>query len=131
MDFETKLKSYFSKDEQKDIEIDINEILTSIKEEKEKNRVKNNILLIHYSFFQKNFIKIKEFILDLYNEILYFLTNIDDINLYILLYIKDMIINILLGFDNKKNYKIIKKIQKYYKDKIYALQNPKEKEEID
>ena len=64
MDFATKFKSYFSKDEQKDIEADINEILPSIKEEIEKNRVKNNILLIHYSFFQKNFIKIKEFIID-------------------------------------------------------------------
>ena len=131
MDFETKFKSYFLKDEQKDIEADINKILPSIKGEKEKNRVKNNILLIHYSFFQKNFIKIKKFIIDLYNEILYFLNNMDDINLYILLYIKDMIINILLGFDNIKNYKIIKKIKKYYKEKTCALQNPKEKEEID
>ena len=131
MDFETKLKSYFSEDEQKDIETEINEIFPTIIEEKEKNKVKNNILLIHYSFFQKNLLNIKELINDLYNEILYFLNNIDDINLYILLYIKDMIINLLLGFDNKKNYKIINKIKKYYKEKTCAQKNPKEKEEID
>jgi len=131
MDFETKLKSYFSEDEQKDIENEINEIFPTIIEEKEKNKVKNNILLIHYSFFQKYLLNIKELINDLYNEILYFLNNIDDINLYILLYIKDMIINLLLGFDNKKNYKIINKIKKYYKEKTCAQKNPKEKEEID
>lgn len=71
-----------------------------------------------------------ELIIDLYSEILYCLNNIDKINLYILLHIKDMIINILLGFDDNKNDKIIKKIQKYYKEKTCAQKSLKEKEEI-
>ena len=128
-DFDTKLKSYFSEDEQKEILTEIKDVLPKINEEK-KNKVKNNILLKNYSFFKINFIKMSELIIDLYNEILYCLNNIDNTNLYILLYIKDMIINILLGFDDNKNDKIIKKIQKYYKEKTCAQKSLKEKEEI-
>ena len=128
-DFDTKLKSYFSEDEQKEILTEIKDVLPKINEEK-KNKVKNNILLKNYSFFKVNFVKMSEFIIDIYNEILYCLNNIDNTNLYILLYIKDMIINILLGFDDNKNDKIIKKIQKYYKEKTCAQKSLKEKEEI-
>ena len=128
-DFDTKLKSYFSEDEQKEILTEIKDVLPKINEEK-KNKVKNNILFKNYSFFKVNFVKMSEFIIDIYNEILYCLNNIDNTNLYILLYIKDMIINILLGFDDNKNDKIIKKIQKYYKEKTCAQKSLKEKEEI-
>ena len=112
MTFEDKLNQYFNEEEKRDILHHIIIALPNV-EDNLKEQAKCNILLLHHSFFHRGFPGVAEFINDIENELLYCLDDFNDINFYILIYIIEIIINLLYGHDNSKNDKVIKKIKKY------------------
>ena len=112
LDFDEKLKAYFSISEQNEI----NELIKESKKNSKVNetnfeKVKYDLMYVKCKCFNSTFPNISNLIKELKNEITFVLDNLDDSNFYIFINIKELIINIIYDYDNSKNKEMIKRIK--------------------
>jgi len=114
LSFEDKLKKYFSTQQQQTI----NKLIELSKTKKgiEKHNfedVKKSLMLVNCELFTEIFPSISNLIISLKDEIKYCLDNLDNSNLYIFICIKELILNLLKGYNNLKNKEFITKIKSH------------------
>ena len=115
MSFDDKLKKYFSTQEQKTINKLIE--LSKTKEGIEKHNfedIKKILMFVNCQLFTQIFPSISNLIKSLKDEIKYCLDNLDNSNLYIFICIKELILNLLKGYNNLKNKEFISKIKNHF-----------------
>ena len=114
LSFDEKLQKYFSTQDQQTINKLIQ--LSKTKEGIEKHNfedVKNSLMFINFQLFTQIFPSISNLIKTLKGEIKYCLDNLNNSNLYIFICIKELILNLLKGYNNLKNKEFISKIKNH------------------
>ena len=118
LNFDEKLKTYFSVSEQDQIKELIEASKKNVKvNEQNFEKIKNDLLYVNYRCFTSTFPKISSLVKELKNEIIFCLNNLNDSNFYIFICIKELILNILKNYTNSRNGGFIKKIKNYFLNK--------------
>ena len=114
MSFDDKLKKYFSTQEKQTINklIELSKTKKGIEKQNFED-VKKALMFVNCQLFTQIFPSISNFIKSLKDEIKYCLDNLDNSNLYIFICIKELILNLLKGYNNLKNKEFIFKIKSH------------------